>query len=79
MTIKDFAYQVPASVKPGAKITITDTDGISHTVTSDQAGLFDATVTGGGGSATMTAPTKPGTYPFHCTYHANMHGVLVVS
>lgn len=66
-------------MKPGAKITITDTDGISHTVTSDQAGLFDATVTGGGGSATMTAPTKPGTYPFHCTYHANMHGVLVVS
>jgi plastocyanin len=27
---------------------------------------------------TFTAPNKPGTYPFHCTYHSNMHGVLVV-
>ncbi len=79
ITIKDFAYQVPISVKPGAKITITDMDGPTHTVTSDEAGLFDASIDGGGGSGTITAPTKPGKYPFHCTYHANMHGILVVS
>ncbi|WP_349254685.1 cupredoxin domain-containing protein [Mycobacterium sp.] len=24
------------------------------------------------------APTTPGTYPFHCRYHANMHGSLIV-
>ncbi len=66
-------------MKPGAKITITNADGISHTVTSDEAGLFDGAITGGGGSGTITAPTKPGRYPFHCKYHANMHGVLVVS
>jgi plastocyanin len=27
---------------------------------------------------TFAAPTTPGTYPFHCRYHANMHGVLTV-
>lgn len=70
---------MPVNVKAGAKITITNSDGASHTVTSDQGGAFDVKVDGGGGSATMTAPTKPGKYPFHCTFHANMVGVLVVS
>lgn len=79
VTIKNFKYQVPSSVQPGAKITITDMDGASHTLTSDKAGLFNAVITGGGGTATITAPTKPGKYPFHCKYHGNMHGTLVVS
>jgi len=79
ITIKSFDYKVPTSVKAGAKITITNKDGASHTVTSDTGGLFDAVVKGGGGAATMTAPMKPGKYPFHCTYHGSMHGVLVVT
>jgi plastocyanin len=29
-------------------------------------------------SATIIAPMKPGSYAFHCTYHSNMHGMLVV-
>lgn len=77
MSIKSFAYQVPASVLPGAKITVTDADSTSHTVTSDTGNAFDVVVPGGG-SATFTAPMKPGSYPFHCKYHSNMHGVLVV-
>jgi plastocyanin len=24
------------------------------------------------------APTTPGTYPFHCTIHPDMHGSLIV-
>ena len=79
MSIKDFKYMVPTSVKPGAKITVTNNDGVDHTVTSDTAGRFDAVIPSSGGTHTITAPTKPGTYPFHCTYHSNMHGVLVVS
>jgi plastocyanin len=77
IAIKSFAYEVPKSVEPGAKITVTDADSTSHTVTSDSGNAFDAAVPGGG-SATFTAPMKPGSYPFHCKYHANMHGVLVV-
>lgn len=79
MTIKNFKYQVPTGVEPGAKITVTNSDNVDHTVTSDKGGLFNAVVPSGGGNATITAPTKPGKYPFHCKYHANMHGVLVVS
>lgn len=79
ITIKDFKYQVPASVKPGQNITVTNSDNINHTLTSDKGSLFDAKVDSNGGTKTFTAPTKPGTYPFHCDYHANMHGTLVVS
>lgn len=47
--------------------------------TSDQSGLFDVTVNASGGTATFTAPpSKPGTYPYHCTFHSDMHGTLVV-
>jgi plastocyanin len=77
MSIKNFAYQLPSSVAPGTKITISNADSSNHTVTSDSGNAFNVTVPGGG-SATLTAPMTPGRYPFHCVYHGNMHGVLVV-
>ena len=78
ITIKDFKYTMPASVAPGSKVTIKNADGQSHTVTSATRGAFDVTVEGGG-SATFTAPTAPGSYPFVCTFHGNMTGTLVVT
>ena len=76
ISIADFAYKVPASVAPGAKITIKNGDSEAHTVTSQDGG-FDVKVDPGG-SATITAPTKPGSYKFVCTFHGNMSGTLVV-
>jgi plastocyanin len=78
ITIKSFAFQGPTSVEPGAQVMVMNSDSETHSVTSDTSGLFDANVDGGGGTATLTAPTKPGSYPYHCKYHANMHGTLVV-
>jgi plastocyanin len=78
ITIKDFSYQGPVSVSPGAKVTVKNEDAQAHTVTSDDGKAFDAAVDGGGGAAEFTAPAKPGSYPYHCTYHGNMHGTLVV-
>lgn len=78
ITIKDFGYQGPVSVSPGAKITVKNQDAQAHTVTSDDGKAFDAAADGGGGTATFTAPTTPGSYPYHCAYHSNMHGTLVV-
>ena len=78
ITIKDFAYQAPASVAAGSTITVTNMDPQSHTVTSDDGTSFDAAVAGNGATATFKAPSKPGTYKYHCTYHGNMHGTLVV-
>jgi plastocyanin len=62
---------------PGAKITVKNQDDQNHTVTSAIKGALDVTVTGGG-KATFTAPTKPGSYMFACNFHANMMGTRVV-
>ena len=78
ITIKDFAYGDPLTVAPGATVAITNMDTAAHTVTADEGSAFDAEVKGGGGTATFTAPTKPGSYPYHCTFHPGMHGTLIV-
>ena len=77
ITITNFAYQGPDSVSPGSTVTVKNEDSQAHTVTSDQAGLFDAVVPGGG-NVVFTAPTTAGSYAYHCTYHSKMHGTLVV-
>lgn len=75
--ISKFAYQTPPSVAPGATVTVMNMDGEAHTVTADSSSAFDITIDPGT-SKTFTAPMKPGSYDFHCTYHGNMHGTLVV-
>ena len=75
--ISSFKYTVPASVAPGATVSVMNMDGENHTVTADKGNAFDVKATAGS-TVTFVAPTKPGTYPFHCTYHSNMHGALIV-
>jgi plastocyanin len=74
--IKSFAYTGPSAVPAGASVTVMNMDTEAHTLTADD-GSFD-TVVKAGTSVTFTAPAKPGTYPYHCAYHANMHGTLTV-
>jgi plastocyanin len=76
ITIKSFSFTTPDSVSPGATITVDNKDGTDHTVTSDTGNAFDDAAPPG--TSTFTAPTKPGSYPFHCTIHPSMHGTLVV-
>ena len=78
IVISNMTFEVPPSVSPGQQLTIVNNDSANHTVTADENNLFDIRVSGGGGSSSFTAPTTPGSYPFHCKYHANMHGVLTV-
>lgn len=74
-----FAFDpTPLTVRPGQKIPVTNTDSAEHTVTSDMAGLFLADDVKDGMTVTFSAPTKAGTYTFHCQYHPNMHGTLIV-
>ncbi|MGH3437852.1 MAG: cupredoxin domain-containing protein [Sciscionella sp.] len=69
---------MPPTVSPGEKITVHNSDDVAHTVTADTAkSLFDVNIPPSG-NATLTAPDKPGSYKFHCNYHANMHGTLTV-
>ena len=76
ITIKSFSFTTPDSVSPGATIKVDNEDGTEHTVTSDTGNAFDDAASPG--TSTFTAPTKPGSYPFHCTIHPSMHGTLVV-
>lgn len=78
ITIRNFDYGAPVSVPPGAVVTVTNLDSAGHTVTVDQGSAFDVEVRGGGGTATFTAPSVPGSYPYRCTFHPGMHGTLTV-
>jgi len=66
------------AAKAGATVTITNKDQVTHTVTSDDGTSFNVTVQGGK-TATITAPSKAGTYKFHCNIHSSMHGTLTVT
>jgi plastocyanin len=77
ITIKDFKYSGITSVPAGAQITVKNDDTQAHTITSDTKGAFDVKINPGK-SATFAAPAKAGSFPYHCTYHGNMHGTLKV-
>ena len=64
-------------VKAGATVTVVNKDSIEHTVTSDDGTSFNNTASPDK-TFTFTAPSKPGTYKFHCNIHSFMHGQLVV-
>ncbi|HZQ33941.1 MAG TPA: cupredoxin domain-containing protein [Mycobacterium sp.] len=76
ITIENYQFS-DATVAPGGQVTVENLDRDAHTVTSNTAGAFDVTVSGQS-KVVFTAPAKPGQYPFHCTYHASMHGMLTV-
>ncbi len=78
LEIKDFKYS-PATltVKAGEKITVIDRDESGHSVTADD-GSFDSGVLTKDVPGSITAPTKPGTYTFHCVPHPSIQGTLVV-
>lgn len=78
ITIKNFAYAVPASVAAGAKIMVINKDGEAHTVTLGGDAKVKVVVQGGS-NAMLTAPAKAGTYAITCDFHGNMHGQLVVA
>lgn len=78
IVISHNAYTVPASVRPGQELTVVNNDETAHTLTADANNAFDIRISGSGGITKFTAPTAPGTYPFHCKYHAGMTGTLTV-
>jgi plastocyanin len=75
ISIKDFAFGAPLTVRPGATIKVTNMDTAAHDVASDDEGRFRTPLLNEGESATFTAPTQPGTYKFSCTVHAQMQGI----
>ena len=74
--VKNFAFP-PITATPGEQLKLIDGDDESHTVSADDRsfkfGPFSPKKPG-----LLVAPTKPGSYPFHCDIHPTMHGTLVV-
>ncbi|XTR52235.1 cupredoxin domain-containing protein [Pseudarthrobacter sp. So.54] len=77
ITIQNFKYEVPASVKPGSMVTVTNADSAPHTLTAKDKGGFDVEVPGGG-TVVFKAPDAPGEYGIICSFHPQMTGTLVV-
>jgi cupredoxin-like protein len=78
IVISNFTFAVRGPVKPGQQVIVVNKDDSSHSITADSGNAIDVRISGGGGTSTFTAPNTPGTYAFHCKYHANMHGSLTV-
>jgi plastocyanin len=78
ITIAGMGYGQPVTVPAGAQIALKNNDSVEHSVTSDAAGKFSVDVEANEGG-TLTAPTEPGQYAFHCKYHPAMHGTLTVT
>jgi len=77
-TIQNFAFH-PATVnaKAGQKVTWSNDDSTTHTVTADD-GSFDSGNLSPGKSFSTTL-AKSGTVKYHCSIHSFMHGTISVS
>jgi plastocyanin len=78
IVIDRFAYQpVVLTVIPGAKVTVINQDPAAHTVTAKDKS-FDTGSIAMGEQDEITAPSKPGSYPYYCRFHGYMTGTLIV-
>lgn len=76
--ISNFMYS-PAvlKVKVGSTITVTNDDEAEHTATSNTEGVFDTGTLNKGQSMSFKV-NKVGTFSYHCSFHAFMHGTIEV-
>ena len=77
ITIVDFSFGQPRTVKAGAVVQVSNADAEAHTLTAKN-GAFDTGSVDGGSTVSFTAPNSPGTYEFYCDIHPSMTGQLVV-
>jgi plastocyanin len=66
-----------ARVRPGATVTFANRDGFSHTVLGAN-GSWGSFGQIRGGHRERYRFTRPGVYPYVCTYHPGMVGAVVV-
>jgi amicyanin len=66
------------TVKAGTMVTWTNSDAVSHTVTSDTGTMLKSDLFARGQSYSYTFTTA-GTYSYHCVPHPYMKGTVVVT
>ena len=73
----NFAFSpLTLTVKTGTKVTWTNKDTVTHTVTDDK-GAFNSGLLTPGNSFSFTF-TQAGTYSYHCNIHHSMMATIVV-
>ena len=77
VSIANFSFS-PATlnVAVGTKVTWTNNDSVTHTVTAIQ-GAFDSNDLSPGSTFSFTF-TKAGTYTYHCKIHPSMTATIIV-
>ncbi len=76
--IADFAFSTgPLEIAAGTTVTWTNQDDVPHTATADDES-FDSGRLENGASFSQTFDS-PGTYPYHCDFHPNMTGTIVIT
>jgi plastocyanin len=76
--IRNFAYSPnPVEVPVGGTVTWTNQDPVPHTATSDERGILQSGAIAPGSSFSQTF-TTPGEFKYHCEFHPNMSGTIIV-
>ena len=76
--ILNFAYApTPVTAQVGSTVVFTNDESVEHTATSDSEGVFDTGTLTKGQSVSIVL-NKVGTFSYHCSFHAFMHGTLKV-
>ncbi len=65
------------TVSKGTTVTWTNNDSVAHTVTDDNAKGPDSGSITPGQTYSYTYNTT-GSFPYHCNFHSQMHGTVVV-
>jgi plastocyanin len=82
VTIQTFQFKpTPVEVPAGTKVSFTNQDDITHTITSGSPdspdGKFSHRLEGKGSTASVELG-KPGVYPYFCERHRSMRGEIRV-
>jgi plastocyanin len=65
------------TIKVGTTVIWKNTSSAAHTVASNNGVSFRSPVIPTGGTYSFTFKKK-GTFPYHCTFHPSMKGVIIV-
>jgi plastocyanin len=77
VSISGFAFNPdPITITAGTTVTWTNEDSAAHTATQDGGGFQSGTLNQGDSFSQVF--DTPGTYEYHCEFHANMHGTIIV-
>ena len=68
----------PIRITVGSTVTWTNNHGATHTATADSLAWDTGPLTTGATSGAITFNT-PGTFAYHCRFHADMHGSIIVT